>query len=342
MIGARVIKTSLAVSLSVLTARMLDLHTPLFAGIVSVLSVQPSIFRSIRLGMQQTVSAAVGSLLGALCMQAFGVSPLVVGIVALVLMALHVLLKRAQMLLISVVCAINTMGAVNLGFLHAAWNEILLVLIGVGIGTLVNSLHKPKHIDRAEDLLRRAEGMLRALLHWICLDFKNHQIPPYPIIREQIDQVRAYIEKGKEISRLMMEDGSDGDMSGESVLVVFQTLESGVERIRDMVKALQGDVRLPNELVFAERVIQVMIRLQERAFHSGNARTDRIRQVIERRRRGLWMGEAARGDFESRLAFYNFYGYLLEYLQLSESWCHPEKTGFLADRRNGASVKISF
>ncbi len=50
MVGARVVKTSLAVLLSILIARSLDLNTPQFAGIIAVLAVQPSIYRSIRYG----------------------------------------------------------------------------------------------------------------------------------------------------------------------------------------------------------------------------------------------------------------------------------------------------
>ncbi|MGO0063354.1 aromatic acid exporter family protein [Brevibacillus fluminis] len=42
LIGARVIKTSLAVLLSILIARSVELHTPHFAGMIAVLSVQPS------------------------------------------------------------------------------------------------------------------------------------------------------------------------------------------------------------------------------------------------------------------------------------------------------------
>jgi hypothetical protein len=319
MIGARVLKTSLAVSLSVLTARTLDLHTPLFAGIVSVLSVQPSIFRSFRLGIQQTMSAAIGSVLGALTMYSFGTSFFVVGLVTLILMAIHVKLRRANMLLISVVCAINTMGAADLTFLKAAGNEVSLVLIGVGIGTLVNCLHKPKHHERAEDLIRQSEAMLRALLHFMCLSFKEQEITSYPIMREQIDQVREYIERGKEISRLMIEDKKIVNFSGDHTLMIFRTLESCVERIRDMSKALQGTVCLPAELAFSEKAIALLIKMQERKFHGRSAHMDVMGRILEKRRRSVWTQPEGQEHFESKLAFYNFYGFLHEYLRMIDS-----------------------
>jgi uncharacterized membrane protein YgaE (UPF0421/DUF939 family) len=98
------------------------------------------------------------------------------------------------------------MGTKNLSFGESACNQIILVLIGIGVATLINMLHEPIHQERAELLVTRAEGMLRSLLHFMMLELEANRSISYPIMKEQIEQVRKYIEKGKEISNIISED----------------------------------------------------------------------------------------------------------------------------------------
>ncbi|WP_018132862.1 FUSC family protein [Effusibacillus pohliae] len=328
MIGARVIKTSLAVSLSILIARSCKLDTPQFAGIVSVLAVQPSIYRTFRHGLQQTASALMGAALGAWVLFVAGNSWLVMGGVALLLMALHVRIGWTNSLLVAVVIAINTMGTSRLTFAESAFNQMALVAIGMGIGTLVNLLHKPAHEARAEVAAVQSERMLRALLHYICLDLQDRRVTPYdPVMKGQISQVRAYIEKGKDISRLIRED-KRFHTAGRDPLAMFHSFESMAERIRDIVKELQKiDLqkigRAHGELQFANKAIRVVIRLQERLVAGRSAGLGTVQRALEARKNGIWSQrteQTADADFASALCFYNLYHHLLEYLRELEAF----------------------
>lgn len=326
MIGARVIKTSLAVILSILTARILELSTPHFAGIIAVLAVQPSIYRSLRYGMQHTISAMMGAVCGAYALYLAGNSFLIMGVVTFLLMTLHVKIKWTNSLLVSVVIAINTMGTTSLFFGESALNQFALVVIGTGFGMLVNLFHKPVHHSRAKTLISQSEGMLRALLFYVYIELLDNRVTPYPAMREQIDQVRAYIEKGKEVSGLMNEDKRFRQFPSKNTLRIFQSFETMVERIRDMSKELQKIDVCHIEFNALKKAVRLTVDTQERVMQGKPVHNELLANVLEKRRNSMWDHQAASQDFVPKLAFYNFYGYLKEYLR--EMVTLQEKTDY--------------
>ncbi|MVO98807.1 FUSC family protein [Paenibacillus lutrae] len=265
-VGLRVVKTSVAIAFSIWIARLLHLEPDHFAGIISMLAVQPSVYRSLHHTLSHMASALAASALGITAALVLGSSSLVIAAVAFIVMMMHVRLKRTASLTLAVIVAINTIGTSDelIGGM-AAYNQFLLVLVGMTVGTAVNLISKPIHREREDVLLAKSETMLRVLLHYIQIDLQAEQMTPYkPVMRLQIEEVRTYIESGKSVSQLVREDrwltrGSDGG-AGE----LFRSYETMAERIRDLVKALQkADAAHPE----AARLIQalaIVIRGQER------------------------------------------------------------------------------
>lgn len=308
MIGARVIKTCMAVAISILISKSLDLYAYHFAGIIAVLSVQPSLYRSLRNGVQQTASAVIGAVLGAAALFTLGDSFLAMGFIAFLLMALHVYIKWTNSLLVSVVIAINTMGTIGLDFWEAAYNQIALVIIGTGVGTLINLIHKPVHQERAEVILHQAEGMLRALLHYFSLDLEKRRITPYSSMKNQLDEIRNYIKKGKEISGLINEDRKFRKNSLKNTSNIFQSFETMLERIHDMSKALAGVELVDDELAFSKKTLHILISMQEKIIQGKRLNLKLLIRVLDQKRNQLWK------DAVDSQGFYNFYGYIKEYL----------------------------
>ena len=63
-IGLRTLKTSLAVGISMLTVDLLNLHSPLFAGIGAISSMQSSVSESLKSGKNRMLGTIVGAVLG--------------------------------------------------------------------------------------------------------------------------------------------------------------------------------------------------------------------------------------------------------------------------------------
>lgn len=331
MVGARVIKTSLAVTISILIAKSLHLPTYQFAGIVAVLSVQPSLYRSFRNGIQQTASAVLGAVLGAIVAFTVGANFLSMGLVAFLLMVLHVQIKRTNSILVSVVIAINTMGTVGLHFWEAALDQIFLVLIGMGVGTLINLIHKPVHQERAESVLSQAEGMLRALLHFILLDLQKKQITPYSAMKDQIDEIHSYLKKGQEISGLVIEDRKFHKTPMKNTSSIFHAFETMLERIHEMIKVLSKIELIDDEVKFSIKSLYLLIRMQEKIIQGKRLNLTLLERVLDQKRKQMWKGS---DDSEG---FYNFYGYVKEYLKELEHFL-VENTGLIKKHLSYTSI----
>lgn len=267
MVGLRVIKTVIAIGISISIARLMKLEPDHFAGIISMLAVQPSVYRSLKHTLSHLASALLSVLLGIGAALLFGDYSLVIAGVALVVMVLHVRLRQTASLTLAVIVAVNTIGTSDELHGNAAYHQLMLVIIGMVVGTAVNLIRKPVHREREEVLLVKAESMLRTMLYYIQYDVMCSRMTPYkPQMRLQIDEVRNYIERGKEVSGLIREDRwlnrkKTPYQPGE----MFRTYETMLERIRDLVKALQKADLSCKERPRLIRAIDLTVRLQERA-----------------------------------------------------------------------------
>jgi uncharacterized membrane protein YgaE (UPF0421/DUF939 family) len=262
-IGARTLKTCVAIAFSVMTARYLHLAAPQFAGIVSVLAVQPSVYRSLRHGFQQLLSALLGAGAAVLALYAFGPSALTFSIVPLLLMGLHVRWHWTNSLLVAVVIAVNTIGAQGMSYLHGGLNQLALVGIGIGYGNAINLLFRPTHRARSGSLLASCEKSVFQLIRVVHRDLERGIATPYPVFRRTIDRVRESLEEGKRIAGYVREDQRYGRVVEENTLDAFHALESMVERVRDMNKTLQrlSNLQRRSDLV---RLAALLLRIQRR------------------------------------------------------------------------------
>ncbi|WP_010269225.1 FUSC family protein [Paenibacillus senegalensis] len=266
MIGFRVIKTAIAIGISIWIARLLHLDPAHFAGVISMLAVQPSVYRSLRHTLSHIASALFAAILGISVALLLGSYSILIALVCLVVMAIHVRLRNTASLTLAVIIAINTMGTADILSGSAAYHQFLLVLVGMTVGTMVNMLRKPVHREREEVLLAKSENMLRTLLYYIQLDLQAKRMTPYkPQMRQQIDEVRTYIEKGKEIAQLVNEDKWLGKQAGNDPGFMFTTYETMVERVRDLIKALQKADLEHNEAKRLIRAVGLVIKVQERS-----------------------------------------------------------------------------
>ncbi|PYI55196.1 aromatic acid exporter family protein [Paenibacillus flagellatus] len=268
VVGLRVVKTVIAIGISVSIARLLHLEPDHFAGIVSMLAVQPSVYRSLTSTLSHLASALFAALLGIGAALVAGDHAIVIAAVALLVMALHVRLRRTASLTLAVIVAVNTIGTSDELHGNAAYHQLMLVVIGMLVGTAVNLVRKPVHTEREEVLLVKSESMLRTLLYYIQLDLMGGRMTPYkPQMQLQIEEVRKYVESGKDISALIREDRWLNRGEGIEPGGLFRTYEAMTERIRDLAKALQkADLSHPERLRLI-RAIGLTVRLQERVMH---------------------------------------------------------------------------
>lgn len=316
LVGLRVIKTVIAIAISISIARLLKLAPDHFAGIISMLAVQPSVYRSLKNTLSHLASALFAALLGIGAALVVGDYSIVIAGVALLVMAIHVRLRKTASLTLAVIVAVNTIGTSDELHGNAAYHQLMLVIIGMVVGTAVNLIRKPVHREREEVLLMKSESMLRTMLYYIQYDLMCSRMTPYkPQMRMQIEEVRSYIEMGKEISGLIREDRwlnrNDRVEPGE----LFRTYETMLERIRDLVKAMQkADLSCPERSRLI-RAIDLTVRLQERVMQGGRIHAELMLKALRPELRPELLKPEGAVSAYMLFPYYQAYEALAEYVQ---------------------------
>lgn len=82
-IGARVLKTGLAVAVTLWLGTLLGLKSPLISAIAAIFTIQPSIYRSWKHILEQVRSNLLGAVIAMAAVWLVGNSPISVGIVCI-------------------------------------------------------------------------------------------------------------------------------------------------------------------------------------------------------------------------------------------------------------------
>lgn len=165
-IGARSLKTGVAVTLALLIAAALHMTPPIMAGIAAAVTTQPSVRRSLQTLIQNIYGNCIGAVIGILLVFSVGDNPIVVGLAVVLVIAIHLKLKMKDTLTLTMVTVIFIMTS-GLGgthqFIMAALWRLSLVCIGVLSATAVNLLlFPPKYEDILyETILTQTTDLLK-------------------------------------------------------------------------------------------------------------------------------------------------------------------------------------
>ncbi len=107
LVGGRVIKTALAVTIAIIIAQQLGLERVTLAAIVALLTVQRTFFHSLQQSLAKLGSVLLGGGLGATFSYVFGVSPLGYGLVTLAAIYICLQLHWQDHIILTAVTAIT-------------------------------------------------------------------------------------------------------------------------------------------------------------------------------------------------------------------------------------------
>lgn len=148
-LGARILKTGLAITLSIYLSMWLGFQPVSMAAVASAFAIQPSVYRS----WQTIVENVQGNIIGAVVATAFiamlGNHPIAIGFAAIVVIAIHLRLKLQSTITLSTVTVILIMSGTpaDEGVLIYALNRFLLIMIGVLAAFVVNLAFMPPNYE---------------------------------------------------------------------------------------------------------------------------------------------------------------------------------------------------
>ena len=171
------VKITAASVLAILCAQILKLDFAVSAGIVAILSVQPTKKETIRTALVRFLAFAIALAISITLFNCLGFTVPVFFLYLLIFILVcqwrkWISAMAMDSVLISHFLSFGKTGAVEIK------NEVLLFVLGVGFGILVNLLLHKK-TDYIEDLKNKTDGQIKLALHRMALRIQNPSLEDY-------------------------------------------------------------------------------------------------------------------------------------------------------------------
>lgn len=163
-IGARVLKTGLAVALAIYISNLLGFESPIIAAIAAI-AVQPTISRSWQYVGEQLQTNLLGAIVALLMSQFFGQTAMSVGLVCIIVILISIRLGMESTINLTLVTVVAVMEAGNESW-QFALTRLYMVFIGMGAAIVVNLTVVPpkprqQFIAQVQDAFQQLSLLLR-------------------------------------------------------------------------------------------------------------------------------------------------------------------------------------
>lgn len=146
-LGARVLKTGVAIVFALFLADLLNAPSPIFAAIAAVFAIQPSIYRSYLTILEQIQGNLIGATVAVLFGLIFGHHIVAVGIAAIIVLGIMMRLKLEKSISLALVTVIAIMEVPGDDFLMFGLIRFGTVMLGVFAAFLVNLVFLPPRYE---------------------------------------------------------------------------------------------------------------------------------------------------------------------------------------------------
>lgn len=210
-IGARTLKTGLAVTITLFICKIFNIEPASFAAITAVVNMQPSVGKSLKNAWEQigvhvlavVVSLIIGSLLGT--------SPAIIGLAVVIIILLCNRIGWSGGIILGIVSIIFILDSPPDQFLTHALNRSLSIFAGLGVALVINRIlapprYKAKFLSQLDELfLLSARYFLDSLHAFIHAGNLVSYDKPDPLEqKEALDKVMSLYEYARD--ELIAED----------------------------------------------------------------------------------------------------------------------------------------
>jgi len=309
LVGGRVLKTVLAVTLAIFIAQYFELPRVILAAIVALLTVQRTFYHSLLQSLAKLGSVLLGGILGTAFSFAFGVAPLGYGLATLAAIYICLQLRWQEHIVLTTVTAITIIFSTNDMVLTYSIGQIFTAMVGAVCALAVNFLFTPNHgkevlqkIKQAEESLREAvDFIMREMLEPGCDDAEYKKL---------IDELDQCIESGLETGKLLQEEQRfiiNRETTSDRYHQTFQVFRSQLKRLAEMHQlARRMPVKVPHAapLVQLFRMAQTM---QRRRLEGSNTHYEVVERLVEKLEQSFEEMELPRSreEFVSRASLFH-------------------------------------
>ncbi|MGG0188059.1 aromatic acid exporter family protein [Bacillus rhizoplanae] len=254
-LGARVLKTGIAITLALFACLLLGLPSPVFAGISAIFAVQPSVYRSYLTALEQIQANVIGAIFAIVFVFAFGNNPFIIGLTCILVIALTLKLHLENTISIALVTVIAIMEYQGANFFDFALLRFATIMVGIIAASLVNLIFMPPKYETK--LYHKIVDNTEEVVKWIRMS--SRQASDFTTLKTDIDHMKEKMIRLNHYYLLYKEERSytkKVQFVKIRKLVLFRQMLTATNRALSTLKALH---RTENELRYMPESFQESI-----------------------------------------------------------------------------------
>ena len=309
-IGYRTIKTAIATPAAIAIAQLIGVSNVPTAGIIAILCIQPSRKKSVETASHRFFACILAIVFSVVFFELLGYSAIVLSLLLAVFIPATILLKIEKGIMTSTVITLNIYAfeSVNMDFIY---NQLLLIVIGIGTGLLVN-LYMPsldKQLKKHQQLLEeKFQIILNEIAKFIRkgnMDWDGQEITEIEEILSNTDEL---VERDKE-NHMLRDD--------HSFFNYFEMRKKQFDLLQQMLPIV---ARLPAKENVSEQIANFFEELSN-AIHPGNTAIIYINELKQLQREFNKENlPKTLEEFETRANLFQLLFLLEEYLTLKQKF----------------------
>ncbi|MFC0190332.1 aromatic acid exporter family protein [Fictibacillus aquaticus] len=257
-LGARMIKTGLAITLAIYLALFLDLSGPVYAAIAATFAIQPSIYRSFQTILEQIQGNLVGAAFAIIFVLLFGTNPFVVGFVVILVIAANLKLKIESTIPLAIVTVIVIMESQSANFITFAFERFMLVMLGVISAFIVNLVFMPPKYEAK--LFYKISTHTDEIIKWMRM--LTRHASEHTVLKEEVERLKESSIKMNQFYLFYKEERTyfkRNHYTKGRKLVLYRQMISTTNKARELLKSLH---RHENELYLMPEDLQELVQVQ--------------------------------------------------------------------------------
>ena len=316
LIGYRTLKTAVAAALAMWIAEEMQLDYYVFAAIIAILSIQATRKKSFRASYERIMASLLAIGVGYILFEVIGYRPIAIALYFIIFLPVTQRLRLQDGFITSVVILTHLYTAQKLN-LDIFLNEIYLLLIGVGVGLLVN-MYMPSLDQTIAERRRQIDQRIAALFFEVAAAVETGRINHHSLTLHETERL---LKEGKDASLKRM-GNAIGRRNDDEDYLYFRMREQQFELLCGIVRTVDDLV-----LVVAEgkKVADLFRTIGDNVRPDADATVflNELRRLLEEFR--VSPLPTTRDEFEVRSALLHMLQETEQYLQLKQRFVHQKR-----------------
>ncbi|WNS76642.1 aromatic acid exporter family protein [Bacillus sp. DTU_2020_1000418_1_SI_GHA_SEK_038] len=243
-LGARILKTGIAIILSLFLSQVFQLPSPVFAAIAAIFAIQPTIYRSFLSIIEQVQGNAIGALTAVVFVLLFGNDMFIIGLAAIVVITINLKLKIENTIGLALVTMIVIMETPSDEFIQFSLIRFSTVMLGVFSAFIVNLVFLPPKYEKK--LYYGISDITEETTKWIRLTIRHAS--EHKLLKNDIGKMKESVRNLDHLYIMYKEERNyfkKETIPKSRRLVIYRQMISTVKRSLDTLRKLH---RFENDL----------------------------------------------------------------------------------------------